>query len=141
MLMATPCHIAAYRSRFVQGTSFTPPAPVAACLGRDSSGSGPPPDGHHVAGAPLAERIELDVVSGGLDDAVAAHVEGGVVDAGPVGLDVSPEDQIAGLEAAHRHRCAGRVVLVVGHPGETYAVGMAPRCQRQSRAVEALGAV
>ena len=54
---------------------------------------------------------------------------------------VAPEHQIPGLEAVHGDRYPGRVVLVVGDPGEPDAGAVAPRGQRQPRAVVAHGAV
>src|SRR5664280_3717634 len=91
--------------------------------------------------APLAQLVELHLVAGRLDDLVAPDVDGGVVDAGPVGLAGAPEDQVARLQAVQGYRHPGRVVLVIGHPGELDAGPLAPRRQGEARAVVADRAV
>jgi hypothetical protein len=96
--------------------------------------------GHQAVGAPLVQRIELNMVTGGLDDLASADVESGVVDGGPVGRIRPPEHKVAGLEISHRHRHAGGVVLIIGDAGESDAGGL-PGGQRQARAVEADRAV
>ncbi len=96
---------------------------------------------HEVARSPLSERVELDVIAGGLHDLTPADVDGGVVDGCPVGLAGAPEDEVAGYQARERHRRAGRLELVVGHPGEGDAGRLLPGGEGETRAVVADGAV
>src|ERR1700722_19033418 len=103
-----------------QRSTFAWPTPTAE---PGASGRlGPPAVRHEVAQTPLVEGVELDVVPGGLDDAVAADVKGGVVHARPVGLRVPPVHEVTRNEVRQGDRATRGVVLVVGHPGEADAV-------------------
>ena len=74
--------------------------------------------GHQIAFAPLTERRQVHIGARRLDDLSPADIDRGVVDAHPVGLTGTPEDEVARLQVGQRHGRPGGQVLIVRHSCE-----------------------
>src|ERR1019366_1701821 len=81
------------------------------------------------------------MIAGGFHDLATADVDGGVVDGRPVPLAGAPEDEVAGDERREGDGGAGRVELVVGHPGEGDGRRVLPGGKGETRAVVTDGSV